>query len=184
MTRIFFSLSIVSVLLMLLALVIGMSMDDLNGPIPTERLDRTLYWATVHRLTGVTAALAVVFVNSIVVTYFIGTSRWCKEVVQTYQLDESLIARSALLKRRTFPWCTMSMLAVVGVIALGAASDPGTGRPNTAEWVNLHFLGALAGVAFVVWSYFLQGQNIFANHRVIEEVMSEVARIRKERGLS
>ena len=50
-------------------------------------------WATVHRLSGVAAALAVVLVNSIVVTYFVGTSRWCKEVAETYQLAPSFVAQ-------------------------------------------------------------------------------------------
>ena len=48
--------------------------------------------ATIHRLTGMAAALGVVFVESVVVTYFIGTSRWCKEVSETYQLDSKRVA--------------------------------------------------------------------------------------------
>ena len=79
-----------------------------------------LRWATVHRLAGVAAGLAVVLVNSIVVTYFIGTSRWVKEVTETYRLDSQFIARSNALKRRTFPWAMLSMLAIVGVIAWAA----------------------------------------------------------------
>ena len=60
-------------------------MGDLYArPEPTRE---TLQWATMHRLTGLAAALAVVFVESVVVTYFIGTSRWCKEVVETYQFE-------------------------------------------------------------------------------------------------
>ena len=59
---------------------------------------------------GLGSALVVVFVNSIVVTYFIGTSRWCKEVVETYSLDRGLLRRSVILKRRTFPWAVMAML--------------------------------------------------------------------------
>ena len=31
----------------------------------------------------------VVFVQSVVVTYFIGTSRWVREVVETYRFDPS-----------------------------------------------------------------------------------------------
>ena len=34
---------------------------------------------------------SVVLVESVVVTYFIGTSRWCKEVVETYRLDPAAV---------------------------------------------------------------------------------------------
>ena len=42
---------------------------------------------TLHMLLGAAAALMTVLVNSITITYFIGTSRWCKEVCETYQLE-------------------------------------------------------------------------------------------------
>ena len=59
--------------------------------------------ATVHRLMGVATAMVVVLVNSIAVTYFIGTGRWCKEVVETYRLDSDLVRRSSAFKRGPFP---------------------------------------------------------------------------------
>lgn len=134
-------------------------------------------------LTGTAAALAVVFVHSIVVTYFIGTSRWCKEVTETYRLDPEPLRRSTQLKRQTFPWCVMGMLTVVAVGALGAASDPGTGRPNTADMASVHLMAAFAGLAFIAWTYFQAWQNIAENQLVIEKIVALVARIRQERGL-
>ena len=104
MTRIFLTLASLSLILLVVAMVMGLTMGDLYAqPEPSQD---TLRWATVHRLTGVAAALAVVFVESVVVTYFIGTSRWCKEVVETYRLDASVIVASNRLKRRTFPWAS------------------------------------------------------------------------------
>jgi hypothetical protein len=50
--------------------------------------------AAVHILLGVLAALVTVLVNSISVTYFIGTSRWCKEVADVYHLDPELPRRT------------------------------------------------------------------------------------------
>src|SRR5687767_4100847 len=44
-----------------------------------------------HWLAGVAAAIAVLFANSIAVTYFIGTNRWCKEVVDAYSLDRGYV---------------------------------------------------------------------------------------------
>lgn len=179
MTRIFFSLALFSLVLLLAALVLGLSIGDLDRQAdePTRALFR------LHFLTGVSAALAVVFVDSIVVTYFIGTSRWCKEVVLAYSLDPALTANSARLKRRAFPWALAAMLTVVGVSALGAASDPGTATAGRETWAVLHLVAALAGAALVAWSYFVLWTYIDANHRIIAQVMKEVRRIRQEKGL-
>jgi hypothetical protein len=177
-TRIFTVLAWFAILLVATNLILGLTLGDIRvADVQVQR------WATVHRLFGVFAALAVVLVDSIVVTYFIGTSRWAKEVVETYGLDPQLIRRTTALKRRTFPWATLSMLAIVGVIALGGAADPSTNRPNTADWAMPHLLGALAGLAFIGWAFFVEWNNIYQNHAAINDIMAEVRRIRTERGL-
>jgi hypothetical protein len=178
-TRIFLSLAWFALVTMAASLVLGLSVGDLYQ----DRAADTLRWATVHRLTGVAAALVVVLVNSIVVTYFIGTSRWCKEVSETYDLDRALLVRSTRLKRRTFPWAVVGMLTVVGVIALGGAADPATGRRGTEWWATPHMLGAFAGLAIEGWCFWIQWQNIAANQQVIADVMTEVRQIRQQRGL-
>ncbi len=178
MSRIFTILAWVAILMVAANLILGLSLGDLRELDPT-----VLRWATVHRLAGVAAGLAVVLVNSIVVTYFIGTSRWVKEVTETYRLDSQFIARSNALKRRTFPWATMSMLAIVGVIALGGAADPGSGRPDTDAWITPHLLGSIAGLALIAWAAVVEWNNIHQNQQVIAEVLAEVRRIRLERGL-
>jgi hypothetical protein len=130
---------------------------------------------------GLAAALLVVLVESIVVTYFIGTSRWCKEVSETYQIDPALVLASNRLKRRTFPLALIGMLTVVTVIALGGASDPGTGQPNTKAWANWHLAGAIMGVLVILWTYVVAWNNVVANHEIIRQVVDEVARIRENR---
>jgi hypothetical protein len=181
MIRIFFTLATLSIILLVAALMIGLTIGDLYvKPLPDRE---TLQWATVHRLTGVAAALAVVFVESIVVTYFIGTSRWCKEVVETYRFDMAPVAASNRLKRKTFPWALAGMLAVVGVISLGAAADPATMRPNTQWWSYWHLVGAMLGIVFVAWTYLVEWNYIVANHSIIEQLVAEVGRVRRERGL-
>jgi hypothetical protein len=179
MTRIFPTLASLSIGLFLASVVIGLSIGDLYDN-PSEATFRA---RGIHMLTGTAAALAVVFVHSVVVTYFIGTSRWCKEVTETYRLDPAPLRQSTLLKRRTFPWCVLGMLAVVGIGALGAASDPGTGRPNTADMASIHLIAALGGLAFIGWTYFQAWQNIAENQQVIQEIVGMVGRIRRERGL-
>jgi len=180
MTRIFLTLSVLSLVLMLTAMVMGLMIGDLYADPIT---DDTLIWARAHRLTGLAAALSVVLVSSIGVTYFVGTSRWCKEVVETYQLDPRLVAESAALKRHTFPWAVSGMLAVVGVVALGGAADPATLRKGTAAWTDVHLIGSIAGIGFVIWTYVACWNNIAANHRLVERIVGEVRQIRQERGL-
>ena len=55
MIRIFFTLATLSIILLVAAMVIGLTIGDLYvKPMPDRE---TLQWATVHRLTGVAAAL-------------------------------------------------------------------------------------------------------------------------------
>ena len=179
MTRIFPTLASLSLGLYLASIVVGLSIGDLYD-YPDQA---TLRWRGVHMLTGTSAALAVVFVLSIAVTYFVGTSRWCKEVTETYRLDVAPLCQSNLLKRRTFPLCVLGMLTVVTVGALGAASDPGTGRPNTADMADVHFIAALTGLAVLCWCYYRIWLNMAANQVVIQQIVAQVGRIRRERGL-
>jgi hypothetical protein len=182
MTRILVTLAIFSVVLLIAALAIGLAIGDLYArPHPDQE---TMRWATVHRLTGIAAALGVVFVESVVATYFIGTSRWCKEVVETYQLEPASVRSSSRLKRKTFPWALGGMLAVVAIIALGGAADPATGRPGTEAWSQWHLIGAIVGICFIAWTYVVAWNNIVANHAIIEQLVGEVARVRRDRGLN
>jgi hypothetical protein len=180
MTRIFPMLASFSLMLMGVAVTLGLVIGDLYAdPVKQATLD----WRGRHMMTGVAAALFVVLVESIAVTYFVGTSRWCKEVTETYRLPPGDLAESTRLKRRTFPWCVLGMLTVVGVSALGAASDPGTGRADTASLANIHLAAALGGLCLIAWTYYRAWLNIADNQRVIERIVAQVRQIREERGL-
>ena len=74
MDRVFIRVALFAVALMVATAGLGLWLGDLHGQ--TE--PAVLRWATVHRLSGVLAALMVVLVNSMAVTYFIGTGRWCR----------------------------------------------------------------------------------------------------------
>jgi len=180
MTRIFPMLASFSLMLMGVAVTLGLIIGDLYAHPVTQA---TLDWRGRHMMTGVAAALFVVLVESIGVTYFVGTSRWCKEVTETYRLPPADLAESTRLKRRAFPWCVLGMLTVVGVSALGAASDPGTGRANTAWWADVHLMAAFGGLMVVAWTYYRVWLKIADNQRVIERIVAQVRQIREERGL-
>jgi hypothetical protein len=182
MTRILVTLASFSLILLVVTLAIGLSIGDLyEWPQPTAE---TQHWAAVHRLMGLVAALGVVFVESIVVTYFIGTSRWCKEVVETYQLAPTAVRQCNRLKRRTFPWSLAGMLAVVGMIALGAAADPSTGQPNTKSWTVWHLFASFAGIGLIAATYAIAWINVLENHAITGGLVDEVQQIRQQRGLA
>ena len=107
-------------------------------------------------------------------TYFIGTSRWTKEVTAAYALGDEYVRRSAQLKRRCFAMAVSSMLVMVGIVALGAAADPATGRTGTAWWATPHMFGAMLGTAWIALSFVTQYNLIRANFGVIADVMQQV----------
>ena len=179
MERVFSRVALFAIVLMLATAGLGIWIGDLHG----QSDPQILRWGTVHRLSGIFAALMVVLVNSMVVTYFIGTGRWCREVVETYGLPASLVARAKGLKRAAFPWSVIGMLAVVGIVALGGAADPATGRPGTQNWVTPHLLGALALTALIAWCFQSQLPRIRRQQALIEEVLGLVQAIRRDRGL-
>jgi len=141
-------------------------------------------WTTWHVLLGIAAALVAVLVNSISVTYFIGTARWCREVCETYSLGPELSLRCDAIKGQTFPWSLGSVVMILVLLGLGAAAHPGA-RITTAAggWVLWHHTAAWITVAVLAWSYFVQSNLIAENSALIEQVTDEVRRIRKERGL-
>ena len=179
MERVFVRAATFAVALMAATAALGLWLGDLHG----QTDPAVLRWGTVHRLSGVLAALMVVLVNSMAVTYFIGTGRWCREVVETYGLDAHYIDRSRSLKRSAFPFALVGMLAVVSIVALGGAADPASGRPGTSDWVTPHLVGALALAAAIAWCFQAQLPKIRGQHALIEQVMEEVRTARRLRGL-
>lgn len=175
MTRIFLGLATLATLMLVATLVLGLSVGDLHQP----HSDAIAELGWVHRWSGIATALVVVLVNCIAITYFIGTSRWCKEVSETYRLDSRLVARSAALKRAAFPWAIGAMLTMVGIISLGAAADP-VARIGGPQWVIPHLIGALAGLSVIVWAFVREYLRIAEHHAVIEEILAEVKRLRAE----
>ena len=155
---------------------------DLHESSAEYRRPRSLM--TLHMLLGSGAALVTVLVNSIAITYFIGTSRWCKEVCETYGLPPELAERSTSLKRSTFPWALAGILSVIGIIGLGAAADPtGANFERAPLFVLPHYLAALAGLAIIALAFWVEITRIAENYAVIEEILGEVRRIRAENHL-
>jgi hypothetical protein len=179
MERVFTRAALFAIVLLVVTAGIGLWLGDLHGV--TDR--GVLRWATVHRLSGVLAALMVVLVNSLTVTYFIGTGRWCREVVEAYGLDQAFVARSAKLKRGAFPFALAGMLAVVTIVALGGAADPAAGRKGSRDWVTWHLVGGIGLAGAIAACFQAQLPAIRGQHGLIDDVMDEVRRVRQARGL-
>ncbi len=146
-----------------------------------ERLQTPRGRMTLHLLLGAGGALMAILVNSITITYFVGTSRWCKEVCETYRLPAELVQRSTRLKRSTFPWAVTGVLAVILVVGLGAAADPsGANFSRSIHFVTPHYIAATLMLLVVAASYWVQINRIAANHAVIEEILAEVKRMRED----
>lgn len=182
MNRIFYPLALLGALALGGVLVLGLY---LHAHDIRDHLDREAQrLATVHRLSGIAAGVFVLFVESVVVTYFVGTSRWCKEVSETYRLGDEFVRTSTELKRKAFPISLVGMLIVVAISAFGAAADPGVRLRVDEVWADIHLIVALGGISLIIGGFFFQSHYIRGNHQVIEQVMAEVKRIRSERGLT
>lgn len=152
---------------------------------------------TLHFYLGVASSLLAILVCSISVTYFIGTSRWCREVAETYRLSPDFVRRSDLLKRRTFPYALLGIFTVIFIVALGGLSDPSIPWRRAFEmekdWfnamfppasmVNIHYIAAMVGLLVLAFAFWIQATRIAANYGIIDEILAEVQRIRTERGL-
>jgi hypothetical protein len=137
----------------------------------------------IHFLLGVLSALVCVLVNGIAMTYFIGSSKWCAEVVDTYSLDLSYIRKSRILKRRAYPWTISSVAVIVAIVAFGAASDPATQIESSANWVTLHMIVAILGTMWLSVSFLSQAGLIGAHYDIINEIVAAVEVRRTEIGL-
>jgi len=120
-------------------------------------------------------------VNSISITYFIGTNRWSCEVVDAFSLDKDLAARSRRLKRRAFPWSLLAIVFVLTIAGLGAASDPATLNPDAADFVEFHWGLAMFGLVVIAVCMFKQAAVIGENYALINEILAAAETERQRR---
>ena len=173
MTRIFSTLALLNGVALLASACFGIVSKlrgaFLSGSDPT--------WM-IHFYLGLFSAMGTLLVHCLIFTYFLGTGRWVKEVGLAYELpDEPLLKLTRELKRRTFPVALFAMLVAIGTVAAGAGA-----QLQTWPW-EVH--ATLAGVTLLVngWAFVVEFRNVRTNGRVIEDVLSEVDRIRAARGL-
>ena len=81
--------------------------------------------------------------------------------------------------------CLFSGLGVLGLVGPDEPRYAAIARAmaETHDWVTPHLWGAMTGLMFIAWVFFVEWKNIEANHVVIADVLAEVRRIRLDRGL-
>ena len=139
--------------------------------------------ASFHKVFGIASALLTMLVNSVAITYFVGTSRWCLEVSEAYRLDLRRVELCRRLKRHTFASALISMLTMVLLSGLGAAADPGNSQSGGEFWVLMHLSAALGGAIVVTGIFWFQTGKVRANYALIQQIMDDVRQIRDNHGL-
>jgi len=133
----------------------------------------------VHFSLGLGTSLVILLVHCIIFTYFLGTGRWVKEVGLAYRLpDENLPKLTRELKRRTFPPALFAMLIAIATLAAGAGA-----RLQSWPWY-VHAILAFLTLFVNIWAFRVEWRNLKTNADVIQAVLTEVDRIRAERGLT
>jgi hypothetical protein len=208
LARIFFALAIVALLAILAVNVNGFLVDDYNSQAQrmlklraesregddSEAAKQAFHehfadfqivqdQARWHTLFGTAATLIALLVNCLSVTYFVGTCRWCLEVVETYRLDPELAEISRGLKRRNFPFAVAGFFVLVVIVATGAAADPFANTASPASWLTPHWVLSIVGLLALAACYWVQVAHIGAHYEIIEQILSEVKRIRRDRGM-
>ncbi|MDA1016430.1 MAG: hypothetical protein O3A00_18475 [Planctomycetota bacterium] len=182
MKRIFLTLALLSIGLLVAAFVLGWTAGDPRSA--DESIRRSM---SLHRLMSLGALIFTALVHAIMLTYFMGTGRWLEETSAAYRLGDQWSVANRELKYRTLPSMVFCLLLLIATGACGAAIDP-SGTVGFRGWgvltgATIHFY---LGVTTVVVNGLVSGieyQAISRNSTLIDSVMEQVQRIRREKGL-
>ncbi|HVJ85319.1 MAG TPA: hypothetical protein VM452_06720 [Caulifigura sp.] len=177
MNRIFLTLALVANLSLGGAVWYGLSIHDNSGDLATVK-----HAVSMHLLVALGASLLILMLHAVVLTYFMGTGRWLEDTSTAYKLDERFRGRNIRLKYRAIPGMVLCMFLVIVTGAFGASADP---MPTAASATTstIHFTLAMATVFLNLLVSVLEYTAIRQNGLLVAEVVGEVKRIRKERGL-
>lgn len=182
MNRIFVTLAVLGNLSLAAAFWLGLSVGDAS--LRDAGVQQSMGW---HLLAGLGAVVFSVLVHSIVLTYFMGTSRWLEETTQAYHLGSVWIDECRTLKYRTLPAMALCLGALIATAAFGAAADPASPVGFKGWWGvspdTLHLSAALCTWGLNLIVNLGEYAALSRNGEIVNEVLGEVRRIRRERGL-
>ncbi|MBI82444.1 MAG: hypothetical protein CMJ81_04545 [Planctomycetaceae bacterium] len=148
-----------------------------------QQLAVILRRSSIHFLYIVVTSLVCTLVSSVTITYFVGTSRWAREVVEAYGLETEFAIRGSRFKRCSFSWALLGICAVLVLATFAGAANSAVRLVEAADW-QLHYqVVASLGVAVIAFSFHRQARYLSANYQLIQEIVMEVKRIRVEHGL-
>jgi hypothetical protein len=180
--HIFLTLTVVSTLLLLASFGLGLEIGDPHSLAP---LTRKLL--SYHLLISVAALIFAALVHAVLLTYFMGTSRWLEEARQAYKFDIRWSEENRQLKYRTIPVMAVCLLVLIANIPLGAlAVDraawvlPGIGSISPS---HVHLVFSLLTLVVNLAVNAMEYRAIRRNGELIADVLGEVRRIREARGL-
>jgi hypothetical protein len=175
--RIFLTLAVVANLGLGVAVWYGLGVHDQSSDLAVVK-----HSVSMHLLIALGASLLVLMLHAVVLTYFMGTGRWLEDTSTAYKLDERFRLQNIRLKYRAIPGMIVCMLLIILTGAFGASADP---LPTAQSSITstIHFTLAMTTVFLNLLVSVLEYQAIAGNGRLVAEVVGEVKRIRKERGL-
>ncbi|REJ89250.1 MAG: hypothetical protein DWQ34_20140 [Planctomycetota bacterium] len=177
MTRIFLTLTIIGNTALLGAFWLGWQIEDSRSMAAAAQQQVT--W---HFFVALGAALLALLVHAVALTYFMGTGRWLEETSEAYDLGPEPRRENIRLKYRALPGMILCILLLVATVALGAAADPAS-YIQFKSAVVIHFSLALATVVGNLLASWMEHTAIASNGRLVEEVLTRVSQIRRDRGL-
>jgi len=152
---------------------VGLASQATNG---LRSPDGSIY--LLHFTLALFSVLFTLGVHCLIFIYFLGTGRWVKEVALAYGIPDAPLPKLTRdLKRRTFPPALLAMLTPIAAAAAGAAV-----QWQDWHW-SLHLTLAVATLAVNAWAFWVEYRNVSINVSVIEDVLTEVDRIRASYGL-
>jgi hypothetical protein len=165
--RIFLTLTVVSTLLLVAAFVLGCEIGDIRN---VSSLTRKLL--SYHILISVAALIFAALVHAVLLTYFMGTSRWIEEARQAYKFDAQWSEENRRLKYRAIPTMVLCLLLLISNIPLGAVAS-----------ANVHLVVAIITLVVNLAVNAMEYAAIRRNGELIAAVVGEVRRIRETLGL-
>jgi hypothetical protein len=132
----------------------------------------------LHFVLGLTTALTTLFVHCLVLTYFLGTGRWVKEVCIAYGLpDGNWPKLTREIKRRNTPRVILAMLVTIAAAAAGMAKQ----QQAWPGWIHLTL--ATVTVLLNLYVFWVELGNMELNARILDAVTTAAEQMRKEQGL-
>ncbi len=182
MNRIFLTLAAVSVLLLMMTMAFGLSIEN---PAARDAAEQALVQR--HLLSAFGGLIVALMVHGLVLTYFMGTGRWIEETSIAYGLDEKWRRENTSLKMQTLPLMVGSIFLLITAGAFGAAADPAS-PVGFHGWLGLtpatwHFTVAILAVGLHLIATIVEYFALSRNGELIQAVMAEVQRIRQAHGL-